>query len=62
MLGLFVLMVITLGGRFGMVGMRTTMRMNSDLENMTQEGRVEILELSHLDQRGNWRRALAFRC
>lgn len=50
-LGLIVLMVITLGGRFGMVGMRTTMRMNSDLENMTQEGRLEILELSHLDQR-----------
>lgn len=44
------LMVITLGGRFGMVGMRT-MRMNSDLENMTQEGRLEILDLSHLDQR-----------
>ena len=48
-LGLFMLMVITLGERFGMVGVRTAMRMNSDLENMTQEGRLEILELSHLD-------------
>jgi len=55
-LGLFMLMDITLGERLGMVGVRTAMRMNSDLENMTQEGRLEIQEFLHLDQRENWRR------
>lgn len=55
------LMVIMLGEIFGMVGVRTAMRTNSDLENMTQNGRLEILELSHLNQKENWRRTLAFR-
>lgn len=55
------LMVITLGERFGTVGVRIAMRMNSDLENMSQEGTLKILGLSHLDQREHWSRTLAFR-
>lgn len=42
-------------------GMRTAMRMNSYIENMTQEGRWEALKLSDLDQREKWKKIQAFR-
>lgn len=53
MLKLCTLPVITLGERFRMFAVRTAMRMTSDLENTTQERKLEILEMSHLDQREN---------
>lgn len=37
------------------------MRMNSYIENMTQEGRWEALKLSDLDQREKWKKIQAFR-
>lgn len=42
-------------------GMRTAMRMNSYIENMTQEGRWEALKLSDLEQREKWKKIQAFR-
>lgn len=42
MLGLFLLMANTLGERFEIVGVKIAVRMNSGLENMIQERRLEM--------------------